>query len=114
MDNLYAHLGWWNEDVFLNLVWNILYSVHDVEINPDDNSWPYQNVDVIGVYYIHVDMFMTLWNENWNTQFLPKNFGSDFSIIEIHERTILLQYNVDSLIFGSYVEASYICITCLQ
>lgn len=64
MDNLYAHSGWWNEDVFLNPVWNILYSVHDVEINPDNNSWPYQNVDVIGVYYIHVDMFMTLWNEN--------------------------------------------------
>lgn len=64
MDKLYAHSGWWNEDVFLNLVWNILYSVHDVEIKPDDNSWPYQNVDVIGVYYIHVDMFMTLWKEN--------------------------------------------------
>lgn len=98
MDNLYAHSGWWNEDVFLNLVWNILYSVHDVEINPDDNSWPYQNVDVIGVYYICRYVHDIMKWKLWNTQFLPKNFnfGSDFSIIEIHERTILLQYNVDS------------------
>lgn len=99
MDNLYAHSGWWNEDVFLNLVWNILYSVHDVEINPDDKfmtiskRWCNRCV-LYTCRYVHDIMKWKLWN----TQFLPKNFnfGSDFSIIEIHERTILLQYNVDS------------------
>lgn len=64
LDNFYVYLGWWNEDVFFNFVWNILYLVYDVEINLDDNLWLYWNVDVIGVYYIYVDMFMILWNEN--------------------------------------------------